>query len=153
MPIFRHRLPPDAWSNQRLNCATGFASKSARRSSFCRYSRLMSDKAIMHAHFITTAPPLSTITQSAEAGFQMELNGLLTIFHDPVPTMFSLQMLFGKADRFYQLLEDAASEAHESVRLVIGMIKAPDSAKNLDDLALTRRKEKKIGEQITAELV
>ena len=67
--------------------------------------------------------------------------------------MFSLQMLFGKADRFYQLLEDAASEAHGSVRLVIEMIKSPDSAKNLDDLALSRRKEKKIGEQITAELV
>jgi uncharacterized protein Yka (UPF0111/DUF47 family) len=67
--------------------------------------------------------------------------------------MFSLQMLFGKADRFYQLLEDAATEAHESVRLVIDMFKAPDSTKKLDDLALSRRKEKKIGEQITAELV
>ena len=67
--------------------------------------------------------------------------------------MFSLQMLFGKADRFYRLLEEAASEAHESVRLVIEMIKAPDSTKNLDDLVLSRRKEKKIGEQITAELV
>jgi uncharacterized protein Yka (UPF0111/DUF47 family) len=81
------------------------------------------------------------------------MNGLLTHFYDPVSTMFSLQMLFGKADRFYQLLEDAATEAHESVRLVITMIKAPDSAKGLDDLALTRRKEKKIAEQITAELV
>ena len=67
--------------------------------------------------------------------------------------MFSLQMLFGKADRFYQLLEDAASEAHESVRLVIEMIKAPESTKNLDDLVLSRKKEKKIGEQITTELV
>ena len=67
--------------------------------------------------------------------------------------MFSLQMLFGKADRFYQLLEEAASEAHASVRLVIEMLKAPAPAKNLDDLALSRRKEKKIGEQITAELV
>jgi hypothetical protein len=67
--------------------------------------------------------------------------------------MFSLQMLFGNADRFYQLLEDAASEAHGSVRLVIELIKSPDSAKGLDDLALSRRKEKKIGEQITAELV
>jgi uncharacterized protein Yka (UPF0111/DUF47 family) len=67
--------------------------------------------------------------------------------------MFSLQMLFGKADRFYQLLEDAASEAHESVRLVIELMKTPTSAKSLDDLMLTRRKEKKIGEQITAELV
>ncbi len=51
------------------------------------------------------------------------------------------------------MLEDAASEAHESVRLVIEMIKAPASTKNLDDLMLSRRKEKKIGEQITAELV
>jgi len=67
--------------------------------------------------------------------------------------MFSLQMLFGNADRFYQLLEDAAGEAHESVRLVIEMIKTPTSAKGLDDLMLTRRKEKKIAEQITAELV
>jgi hypothetical protein len=67
--------------------------------------------------------------------------------------MFSLQTLFGKGDRFYQLLEDAAREAHESVRLVIEMIKSPDSAKRLDDLALTRRKEKKIAEQISAELV
>ena len=67
--------------------------------------------------------------------------------------MFSLQTLFGKGDRFYQLLEDAAREAHESVRLVIEMIKSPASAKGLDDLTLARRKEKKIAEQITAELV
>ena len=82
-----------------------------------------------------------------------KLNGLFAHLADPVPAMFSLQMLFGNADRFYQLLEDAASEAHESVRLVIEMIKSPGSAKGLDDLALSRRKEKKIGEQITAELV
>jgi len=67
--------------------------------------------------------------------------------------MFSLQTLFGSGDRFYQLLEDAASEAHQSVRLVIEMIKSPTSAKGLDDLTLTRRKEKKIAEQISAELV
>jgi uncharacterized protein Yka (UPF0111/DUF47 family) len=67
--------------------------------------------------------------------------------------MFSLQTLFGSGDRFYQLLEDAAGEAHQSVRLVIELIKSPTSAKNLDDLTLTRRKEKKIAEQISAELV
>jgi len=67
--------------------------------------------------------------------------------------MFSLQMLFGSGDRFYQLLEDAAREAHESVRLVIELIKSPTSAKGLDDLMLSRRKEKKIAEQISAELV
>jgi uncharacterized protein Yka (UPF0111/DUF47 family) len=67
--------------------------------------------------------------------------------------MFSLQMLFGKADRFHQLLEDAAVEAHESVRLIIQFLKSPNSAKSLADLALTRRKEKRIAEQISAELV
>ena len=67
--------------------------------------------------------------------------------------MFSLQQIFGKGDRFHELLEAAASEAHESVRLVVGLIKAPTSAKGLDDLVLTRRKEKKIAEQISAELV
>jgi uncharacterized protein len=82
-----------------------------------------------------------------------EFDGHLARFSDPVPTMFSLQALFGSGDRFYQLLEDAAVEAHESVRLVVEMIKEPGSAKNLDDLVLSRRKEKKIGEQISAELV
>lgn len=67
--------------------------------------------------------------------------------------MFSLQMLFGKADRFYQLLENAAAEAHESVRLIIQFLKSPASGRNLADLALTRRKEKRIAEQISAELV
>jgi len=67
--------------------------------------------------------------------------------------MFSLQMLFGNADRFHQLLEDAAVEAHESVRLIVQFLKSPNSAKSLADLALTRRKEKRIAEQISAELV
>jgi hypothetical protein len=67
--------------------------------------------------------------------------------------MFSLQQIFGKGDKFHELLEAAASEAHQSVRLVVELIKAPASAKSLDDLVLTRRKEKKIAEQISAELV
>jgi hypothetical protein len=67
--------------------------------------------------------------------------------------MFSLQQIFGHGDKFHNLLEAAAGEAHESVRLVVELIKAPTSAKGLDDLALTRRKEKKIAEQISTELV
>jgi uncharacterized protein Yka (UPF0111/DUF47 family) len=67
--------------------------------------------------------------------------------------MFSLQLLFGKGDRFYGLLEQAAEEAHESVRLVIQLIKSPRDTKSFDDLVLARRKEKKITEQITEELV
>jgi uncharacterized protein Yka (UPF0111/DUF47 family) len=67
--------------------------------------------------------------------------------------MFSLQQLFGKGDKFHALLEAAAQEAHESVRLTIEIIKSPRDTTKLDDLVLARRKEKKISEQISAELV
>ncbi|MEI8288345.1 MAG: pit accessory protein [Verrucomicrobiota bacterium] len=67
--------------------------------------------------------------------------------------MFSFQKLFSKGDRFQELLEAAAQESHESVRLVIEMMKSPRNTQNFDDLVLARRKEKKISEQISAELV
>lgn len=67
--------------------------------------------------------------------------------------MFSIQKLFGKGDHFQALLESAAQECHESVRLSIELIKAPQNTRNLDDLILSRRKEKKISEQISADLV
>ncbi len=67
--------------------------------------------------------------------------------------MFSLQQILGKGDKFYQLLEDAAQEAHESVRLVLELIKSHGSTLNLEDLVLSRRKEKRIAEQISEELV
>ena len=67
--------------------------------------------------------------------------------------MFSLQQLFGKGDRFYGLLEQAAGEAHESVRLVIKLMNQPAKERDLDDLVLARRKEKKIADNIREELV
>ena len=67
--------------------------------------------------------------------------------------MFSLQQFFGKGDKFHALLEAAAQEAHESVRLVIEVMKTPNDTKKFDDLVLARRKEKKISEQISEELV
>jgi len=67
--------------------------------------------------------------------------------------MFSLQQFFSKGDRFQELLEAAARESHESVRLVIELMKSPRNTQNLDDLILARRKEKKISEQISNELV
>ena len=67
--------------------------------------------------------------------------------------MFSIQQLFSKGDRFQELLEAAAAESHESVRLVIELMKSPRNTQNFDDLVLARRKEKKISEQISAELV
>ena len=67
--------------------------------------------------------------------------------------MFSLQQLFGKSDQFYGLLEQAAEEAHQSVKLVLDLMSAPKNRQNLDDLILARRKEKKIAEQISELLV
>ena len=67
--------------------------------------------------------------------------------------MFSIQQLFSKGDRFQELLEAAAQECHESVRLVIELIQSPRNTQNFDDLILVRRKEKKISEQISVELV
>jgi uncharacterized protein len=67
--------------------------------------------------------------------------------------MFSLQQLFGKGDKFYGLLEEAAAEADRSVQLVIQLIKSPRATENLDDLVLARRKEKRIAETISEELV
>src|ERR1051325_126858 len=67
--------------------------------------------------------------------------------------MFSLQQLLGKGDKFYGLLEQAAEEAHQSVRLVIQLIQSPRDSKSFDDFILVRRKEKKIAEQISEELV
>ena len=67
--------------------------------------------------------------------------------------MFSIQQLFSKGDRFQELLEAAAAESHESVRLVIELMKSPRNTQNFDDLILARRKEKKISNQISSELV
>ncbi len=67
--------------------------------------------------------------------------------------MFSLQALFGRGHRFNDLLEASALEAHESVGLLVRFLRSPRAVKDLDDLVLARRKEKKIAEQISEELV
>jgi hypothetical protein len=67
--------------------------------------------------------------------------------------MFSIQQLFSKGDRFQDLLESATRESHESVRLAIQLMTPPRNTQNLDDLILARRKEKKISDQISSELV
>lgn len=67
--------------------------------------------------------------------------------------MFSIQRLFSKSDKFQDLLERAAKEANESARHVIHLLSHPHDTKSMDDLVLARRKEKKIAEQISAELV
>lgn len=66
--------------------------------------------------------------------------------------MISLQKLFGKNDIFYDLLEASAEEALHSVQALGKLIAQPAAAQSLDELILTRRKDKKITEQINEEL-
>lgn len=67
--------------------------------------------------------------------------------------MFSIQQLFSKGDRFQELLEAATQESHEAVRLAIEVMQSPRNTQSFDDLILARRKEKKISDQISNDLV
>lgn len=66
--------------------------------------------------------------------------------------MISLQKFFGKDDVFYDLLEASAEEARHSVQALAKILSEPAAAQNMDDLILTRRKDKKIKEQINEQL-
>ncbi len=62
--------------------------------------------------------------------------------------MFSLQRLFGKEDKFFDLLEASAQEARTSVQILIRFSQVPDQPGSLDAFIQSRRKDK----QITAEI-
>ncbi|AHF89774.1 phosphate transport regulator related to PhoU [Opitutaceae bacterium TAV1] len=69
--------------------------------------------------------------------------------------MFSLKSLFGKDEKFYDLLEASAEEALVSTRLLATYLKRSESftsAGDLDDFIQSRRKDKRITQQITEEL-
>jgi uncharacterized protein Yka (UPF0111/DUF47 family) len=65
--------------------------------------------------------------------------------------MISLQRLVGGGDIFFDLLEQSADEAHESVRIFVNNLASPDPAA-LDQFAVVRRKEKRITEEISQRL-
>lgn len=65
--------------------------------------------------------------------------------------MISLQRLVGGGDIFFDLLEQSAAEAHESVRIFVRNLSSPDPA-SLDQFAVVRRKEKRITEEISQRL-
>jgi uncharacterized protein Yka (UPF0111/DUF47 family) len=66
--------------------------------------------------------------------------------------MFSLQRLFGKADKFFDLLEASAEEARASVQAFIQFSKTPQHPGSIEVFARTRRKDKRITEQINEAL-
>ncbi len=69
--------------------------------------------------------------------------------------MFSLRKLFGKEEKFFDLLEASAEEAKTSAVLLTKLLQARAAAAqpiNSDEFVQSRRKDKRITQQITEEL-
>ncbi len=69
--------------------------------------------------------------------------------------MFSLRKLFGKEEKFFDLLEASAEEAKTSAVLLTKLLQARAAATqpiNSDEFVQSRRKDKRITQQITEEL-
>lgn len=69
--------------------------------------------------------------------------------------MFSLKKLFGKDDKFFDLLEEGADAANTSVTLLgtyLQRLAAGAPPSNLDDFVQSRRKEKRVRHEMTEAL-
>lgn len=67
--------------------------------------------------------------------------------------MFSLQTIFGKGDKFYNLLEQSAEAAHESAKALHGLVTEADHLPVMAEFAAARAREKALAAQISEELV
>ncbi|MES2438406.1 MAG: pit accessory protein [Verrucomicrobiota bacterium] len=67
--------------------------------------------------------------------------------------MISLAKLFGKSDRFFELLASSAKSAHQSIEALARLLHESNGAVSLADLAVARRNEKRTAEIISEELV
>ena len=67
--------------------------------------------------------------------------------------MISIASLFGKSDRFFELLSASAKSAHQSVEALARLLKESNGNVSLAELAVARRSEKRNSETIAEELV
>lgn len=67
--------------------------------------------------------------------------------------MISLASLFGKSDRFFELLSASAKSAHQSIEALSRLLKESNGNVSLAELSVARRNEKKNAETISEELV
>jgi uncharacterized protein Yka (UPF0111/DUF47 family) len=67
--------------------------------------------------------------------------------------MFSLQTIFGKGDKFFGLLDQAAEAAVHSARALKSLVRDQAGAATLTEFKLARQKEKEISDTISRELV
>lgn len=64
----------------------------------------------------------------------------------------AIRKLLGYEDKFFNLLEASADEAKASVQLLLTMLKNPDGVPSMGEFIQSRRKDKKITEEITEQL-
>jgi uncharacterized protein Yka (UPF0111/DUF47 family) len=67
--------------------------------------------------------------------------------------MFSLQTMFGKGDRFYDLLEASAGAARDGAKALQGLLEAHGEPMLLDGFRAARRREKELATNIREELI
>jgi uncharacterized protein Yka (UPF0111/DUF47 family) len=68
-------------------------------------------------------------------------------------SMFSLQTIFGKGDKFYGLLEQSAATVCESAKALHELLTQPDQGAVMAAFTATRAREKALAAQISEELV
>jgi uncharacterized protein len=66
--------------------------------------------------------------------------------------MISIQKLLGKEDKFFDLLEGSAVEAHTSIKTLSKYLAQPEMLTKMDEFNATRRKDKAITAQISEAL-
>jgi uncharacterized protein Yka (UPF0111/DUF47 family) len=67
--------------------------------------------------------------------------------------VISLAKIFGKSDRFFELLDDSAKSAYESIEALDRLLNSNNGQVSLSELAVARRHEKRTAELISEELV
>jgi hypothetical protein len=67
--------------------------------------------------------------------------------------MFSLQKLLGKDDKFFRLMEACAEEARTSIQHLRVLFKTPEAKRSLAALVESRRKEKRVTQELTEHLL
>jgi uncharacterized protein len=92
-------------------------------------------------------------TQDWDSGLQTRFGHFVAAFaiqfRDNQSTMFSLQKLLGKEDKFFTLLEASAEEARKSVQTLVKLSKNFDKPVQQDEFAYSRRKDKQITQEIS----
>jgi len=63
--------------------------------------------------------------------------------------MFSLQRIFGRGNRFFELLEASADEIRRAARAVRKLIEAPDDGHTVDQFVEFRKEDKRISGEIS----